>query len=97
MNRAKYGHDIKGSVIRLSLLRSPKWPDPTADRIIRGKPALAIWGEADRTLQAEHFLPLFSSLFPAAPIKTLSGVGHYCLEDAPETIAGLITEFLRQT
>ena len=32
LNRAKYGHDIKGSVIRLSLLRSPKWPDPTADR-----------------------------------------------------------------
>jgi len=32
LNRAKYGHDIKGSTIRLSLLRSPKWPDPTADR-----------------------------------------------------------------
>jgi len=32
LNRAKYGHDIKGATIRLSLLRSPKWPDPTADR-----------------------------------------------------------------
>jgi alpha-mannosidase len=32
LNRAKYGHDTKGSTIRLSLLRSPKWPDPTADR-----------------------------------------------------------------
>lgn len=32
LNRAKYGHDIKGSTIRLSLLRSPNWPDPTADR-----------------------------------------------------------------
>jgi alpha-mannosidase len=32
LNRAKHGHDIKGSTIRLSLLRSPKWPDPTADR-----------------------------------------------------------------
>ena len=32
LNRAKYGHDIKGGTIRLSLLRSPKWPDPTADR-----------------------------------------------------------------
>ena len=32
LNRAKYGYDIKGNVIRLSLLRSPKWPDPTADR-----------------------------------------------------------------
>jgi len=32
LNAAKYGHDIKGNVMRLSLLRSPKWPDPTADR-----------------------------------------------------------------
>jgi len=32
LNRAKYGYDIKGNTIRLSLLRSPVWPDPTADR-----------------------------------------------------------------
>jgi alpha-mannosidase len=32
LNRAKYGYDIKSNVMRLSLLRSPKWPDPTADR-----------------------------------------------------------------
>jgi alpha-mannosidase len=32
LNKTKYGYDIKGNVMRLSLLRSPKWPDPTADR-----------------------------------------------------------------
>ncbi len=32
LNAGKYGYDIKGNVMRLSLLRSPKWPDPTADR-----------------------------------------------------------------
>lgn len=32
MNKTKYGYDTKGNVMRLSLLRSPKWPDPTADR-----------------------------------------------------------------
>jgi alpha-mannosidase len=32
LNNSKYGYDIKGNTIRLSLLRSPKWPDPTADR-----------------------------------------------------------------
>jgi alpha-mannosidase len=32
LTRSKYGFDIKGSTMRLSLLRSPKWPDPTADR-----------------------------------------------------------------
>jgi haloalkane dehalogenase len=72
-------------------------PDPAAERIIRGKPALAIWGEADRTLHAEHFLPLFSALFPSAPIKRLSGVGHYCFEDAPETVSSLIADFLQRS
>jgi alpha-mannosidase len=32
LNNSKYGYDVKNNVMRLSLLRSPKWPDPTADR-----------------------------------------------------------------
>ncbi len=32
LNDSKYGHDIHGSVMKLSLLRSPTWPDPAADR-----------------------------------------------------------------
>ena len=72
-------------------------PDAAAARAIRALPALAIWGMADRTLHAEHFLPLFSSVFPAAPIHRLAGVGHYCLEDAPDPIAALITRFLHET
>ncbi len=32
MTKSKYGYDIKGNTMRLSLLRSPKWPDATADR-----------------------------------------------------------------
>jgi alpha-mannosidase len=32
LSKTKYAYDIKGNVIRLSLLRSPKWPDPLADR-----------------------------------------------------------------
>ncbi len=31
LNKAKYGYDIKGSDMRLTLLRSPKSPDKTAD------------------------------------------------------------------
>lgn len=31
LNDCKYGYDIQGSTIRLSLLRAPKWPDATAD------------------------------------------------------------------
>ena len=32
LNDSKYGYDAKGNVLRLTLLRSPKWPDPDADR-----------------------------------------------------------------
>ncbi|WP_248924234.1 alpha/beta fold hydrolase [Paenibacillus hamazuiensis] len=71
-------------------------PDAEAVSAIRIKPALAIWGEADRTLHAEHFLPLFTELFPDAPVHRLAGVGHYCLEDAPGEIGRLIVDFIRQ-
>ncbi|ANE45241.1 hypothetical protein SY83_01625 [Paenibacillus swuensis] len=32
LNDCKYGYDIKGNVLRLSLLRSSDWPDRTADQ-----------------------------------------------------------------
>ncbi|MEO6830052.1 MAG: glycoside hydrolase family 38 C-terminal domain-containing protein, partial [Acidobacteriaceae bacterium] len=32
INDSKYGYDVKGNVLRLSLLRSPLYPDPNADR-----------------------------------------------------------------
>ncbi len=32
INNSKYGYDDKNNVLRLSLLRSPTWPDPEADR-----------------------------------------------------------------
>jgi alpha-mannosidase len=32
LNDSKYGYDAVGNVLRLSLLRSPTWPDPNADR-----------------------------------------------------------------
>jgi len=31
LNNCKYGYDARGNVLRLSLLRSPEWPDPHAD------------------------------------------------------------------
>ena len=32
INESKYGYDAKGNLLRLSLLRSPTWPDPDADQ-----------------------------------------------------------------
>ncbi len=31
INQTKYGYDAVGNLLRLSLLRSPKWPDADAD------------------------------------------------------------------
>ena len=32
INDSKYGYDAKGNILRMSLLRSPTWPDADADR-----------------------------------------------------------------
>ena len=32
LNDAKYGYDAEGNTLRITLLRSPIWPDPDADR-----------------------------------------------------------------
>jgi alpha-mannosidase len=32
LNDSKYGYDARGNVLRLTLLRAPTYPDPTADR-----------------------------------------------------------------
>lgn len=69
-------------------------PDREVIAAISKKPAIAIWGEQDRTLQAEFFLPLFEQLFPGAPVYRLPAAAHYSLEDAPDDIAQLVLEFL---
>ena len=69
-------------------------PDAVTGAELAKKPALALWGEADRTLHAEHFLPLFSQAFPNGHIHRLPGAGHYSPEDAPEAVARLVAEFV---
>ena len=69
-------------------------PDAATRAELAKKPALAIWGDSDRTLQAEHFLPLFGQAFPNGRTHRLPGVGHYSPEDAPEELAWRVSEFL---
>jgi alpha-mannosidase len=73
LNNCKYGHDIKNNVIRLTLLRSPVWPDPLADR---GKhefsyalyPHQGDWRQADTVLRAYEFnVPLKAILLEKKP------------------------------
>lgn len=69
-------------------------PDARARAAITQLPALAIWGEQDRTLNAEYFLSLFRQLFPDAAVHRLAGTGHYSPEDAPDQIAELVMRFV---
>ena len=44
LNDCKYGYDVHGNVMRLSLLRAPGWPDPASDQgvaplLVRAVPA----------------------------------------------------------
>jgi len=66
LNDSKYGHDIKDNVMRLTLLRSPLWPDPMADK---GRhqfnyalyPHPGDWKEADTVQRGYEFnYPLLS-------------------------------------
>ncbi len=58
------------------------------------KPALAIWGDADMTLHADEFIPLFKQLFPKGTVHRLPGIGHYSPEDAPEEISRIVVDFI---
>jgi alpha-mannosidase len=51
LNESKYGYDAIGNLLRLTLLRSPVWPDPNADRGIQHftyeiYPHLGSWKQA---------------------------------------------------
>jgi len=55
LNNSKYGYDAVGNQLRLTLLRSPTWPDPDADRehhhfVYALYPHAGSWKEA-RTVQ----------------------------------------------
>lgn len=69
-------------------------PDSDIVAELAKKPALALWGEADRTLHAEQFLPLFRQAFPEGDVRRLAGIGHYSPEDAPEEVGRLIARFI---
>lgn len=72
-------------------------PEPNVQAKISDKPAMAIWGLEDETLHAAHFLPLFTELFPNAPVHKLAATGHYSPEDSPDQVTQLVIEFLRTT
>ncbi|TDJ63787.1 MAG: alpha/beta fold hydrolase [Proteobacteria bacterium] len=70
---------------------------PSAVDAVKQKPAMYIHGEADRALPLAFAVGCFKDMWPAGPVVTLPGVGHFLQEDAPETVAALICQFVQMT
>jgi pimeloyl-ACP methyl ester carboxylesterase len=59
----------------------------------RDIPALVIWGEGDAYLPSSYAARQREA-FPSAEVHVLSGSGHWPYADAPETVEGLLADFL---
>jgi pimeloyl-ACP methyl ester carboxylesterase len=57
-------------------------------------PTLVLWGEEDAFHPAE-LAERFADILQMGSVAVLPGCGHHVLDDAPETVAPLIFEFLR--
>jgi len=77
LNDCKYGHDVSGNVIRLSLLRAPTWPDPVADRG-HHRFAYALCPHAGSAMQGEVIAEAhsFNSPLRVVPIEPAAGSGR---------------------
>ncbi len=62
---------------------------------LRAKPALLAEGLADHAIPPQLAVADFEALWPGRPVVRLPGVGHFCQEDAPETLVALIAQFMQ--
>ena len=64
---------------------------------LKAKPAMLVVGMKDGAIDPQVQLADFKSLFPNGPITILPDAGHFCQEDAPETIVALIQQFIHMS
>lgn len=71
--------------------------DADAITAIKHKPVMMAEGMRDQALPAQAAIAQFKAQFPHAPVVELPQAGHFCQEDAPEILVGLIQQFIQQT
>jgi alpha-mannosidase len=90
LNDSKYGYDARDNVLRLTLLRSPTWPDPHADRghhefIYSLYPHAATWREAGTMRRGYELNYRLLPLVVQAHQGTLP-LAHPFVEVSPENV-----------
>ncbi len=68
--------------------------DRDADLEALETPTMVLWGEDDAFCPAE-LAERFAEILLMGSVAVLPGCGHHVLDDAPETVAPLVVEFLR--
>lgn len=63
----------------------------------RRKPVMFAEGLRDHAIPPAIALGTFRAQFPGAPVVELPQAGHFCQEDAPETLVALIQQFIQST
>jgi haloalkane dehalogenase len=64
---------------------------------LKSKPAMLAEGMQDHAIPPERAIADFKRIWPDGPVVELPGAGHFCQEDAPETLVALIQQFLQMT
>ena len=64
---------------------------------IKSKPAMLAVGMRDRGIDPAYQIADFRGLYPDGPVVKLPNAGHFCQEDAPETLVALIQQFMQMT
>jgi haloalkane dehalogenase len=62
---------------------------------LKEKPAMLAEGMCDKAIPPQTAIADFEGVWPDAPIVRLPNAGHFCQEDAPETLVALIEQFIQ--
>jgi alpha-mannosidase len=76
LNNSKYGYDTNGNIIRLTLLRSPTWPDPHADEGFH-EFTYALYPHCGDWKKGSTMRRGYELNFPLLPITTYSHSGTW--------------------
>jgi pimeloyl-ACP methyl ester carboxylesterase len=62
---------------------------------LKEKPAILAEGMRDGAIPPEIAIADFEAVWPSRPIVRLPNAGHFCQEDAPDTLVALIEQFVQ--